>query len=198
MKLYETWQDAGRTLRAERDERAEQAWLRVERLVLRSGGPAVLAVFVVLVMVPMSDHLRTELIAPMVLLVFAAALTAWAIGMRRYRPDTSAAKAAGAPVIPASWNGLLQGSEPAYSIHRGHVRKCTLMLRVGWVAGAAGWKGRPGMAPGSGRAAEQLPRKQLRASEDPTTLAGGRRSAYSFGQEEGSIDEWAPGRRPCG
>ena len=113
MKLHETWQDAGRTLRAERDERAEQAWLRVERLVFRSAGPAVLAVFVVLVMVPMSDHLRTELIAPMVLLVFVTALTAWAIGMRRYRPDTSAAKAAGAtramimmPLAAAVYFGL--------------------------------------------------------------------------------------------
>lgn len=113
MKLHETWQDAGRTLRAERDERAEQAWLRVERLVLRSAGPAVLAVFVVLVMVPMSDHLRTELIAPMVLLVFVAALTAWVVGMRRYRPDTPTAKAAGAtramimmPVSAAVFFGL--------------------------------------------------------------------------------------------
>jgi hypothetical protein len=96
VKLYETWQEAGRTLRAERDERAEQAWLRVERLVLRTAVPAVAVAYVVLVAVPMPGHLRTALIAPIALLVLVAALTACVIGMRRYRPDTSAAKAAGA------------------------------------------------------------------------------------------------------
>ena len=96
MKLYETWQEAGRTLRAERDERAEQAWLRVERLVLRTAVPAVAAAYLVLVAVPMPGHLRTRLIAPIALLVLVAVLTACVIGMRRYRPDTPAAKAAGA------------------------------------------------------------------------------------------------------
>ena len=71
MKLLDVWREAGRTIKAEEDERLEVARLRVLRAIVLAAVAAGVYVFIGVVTTPPSDR---------IIWVFAGVLLLWVIG----------------------------------------------------------------------------------------------------------------------